>query len=163
MTGKRPPLTEEIWIGSWNIQHCGPECSWHSNVQSLLGCEHVHQPKTLLKARWWLIHSVCQSTYPPLWSWATLRLIRSQNQVEEMRFLHDKVRSSIIQESPGVEALLIQTEKSRFMWFGLLTRIPPGQLPLQVYHHIWLDRDSVEDPGSAGEIIFHSWLRNIWG
>ena len=67
---------------------------------------------------------------------------RSRIQAAEMSFLRrvaglslrDKVRSSDIRRELGVvEPLLLRIERSQLRWFGHLTRMPPGRLPLEVF------------------------------
>ncbi len=47
--------------------------------------------------------------------------------------LRDRVRSSDIWWELGIEPLLLRIERSQFMWFGHLIRMPPGRCPLEVF------------------------------
>ena len=47
--------------------------------------------------------------------------------------LRDKVRSSDIQKELRVEQLLLSIERGQLRWFGHLSRMLPGRLPLEVY------------------------------
>ena len=71
--------------------------------------------------------------------WVMTKRMRSRVQTAEMGFLcmggggRDRVRSSAIQEGLEVEVLLLCVERSQLRWFGLLTRMPPGRLPKEVF------------------------------
>ena len=73
--------------------------------------------------------------------WVVTERTRSRIQAAKMSFLRrvtglrlrDKVRSSDIWREIGVEPLLLLVERSQLRWFGHLTRMPPGRLPLEVF------------------------------
>lgn len=89
-----------------------------------------------------------------------------------MRFLHRgavlrpaycvMVRSSTLQ-SLGVEPLCFQIERAQMRWLWHLIRMPHSQLPLELYQACPTVQRPKVDPGSAGEIISHSLLSNVWG
>jgi len=47
--------------------------------------------------------------------------------------LRDRVRSTDIRRELGLEPLLLHVERSQLRCFGHLIRMPPGQLPLEVF------------------------------
>ena len=90
--------------------------------------------------------SIYRSIYVPILTyghelWVVTETTRSRIQAAEMSFLRrvaglslrDKVRSSDIRRELGVEPLLLHIERSPLKWFGHLTRMPPGRLPLEVF------------------------------
>ena len=90
--------------------------------------------------------SIYRSIYVPTLTyghelWVVTERTRSRIQAAKMSFLRrvaglslrDKVRSSDIRRELGVEPLLLRVERSQLRWFGHLTRMPPGRLPLEVF------------------------------
>ena len=90
--------------------------------------------------------SIYRSIYLPTLTyghelWVVTERTRSRIQAAEMSFLRrvaglslrDRVRSSDIRRELGVEPLLLRIERSQLRWFGHLTRMPPGRLPLEVF------------------------------
>ena len=90
--------------------------------------------------------SIYRSIYLPTLTyghelWIVTERTRSRIQAAKMSFLRrvaglslrDSVRSSDIRRELGVEPLLLRVERSQLRWFGHLTRMPPGRLPLEVF------------------------------
>lgn len=81
--------------------------------------------------------------------WVMTKRIKSPAQVAQLRShcsvagltLHDRVKSSMIWGSFGVQTLFLWIGQSQLRWFGHLARMPPGQV-------------LVDSP---------SWLVNRWG
>jgi exonuclease III len=89
--------------------------------------------------------SVFKSIYVPTLTyghelWVMTERMRSRVQAAEMRFLRrvagvrllDRVRSSAIRESLGIEPLLLRIERSQLRWLGHVLRMPPERLVKQV-------------------------------
>lgn len=66
-----------------------------------------------------------------------------------------RVKSLIIQKNLGVKLLLIQIEKNQLRWFGHRTRMPSGQIQLDLYQALALNRDLGADSGPTGETILY--------
>ena len=87
-------------------------------------------------------------------SWVMTERMRSQVQASEMRFLRriegvsllDKVRNSEIQNSLGVESLLLRIERSQLRWFGHVSRMPQERLSKQVLSALSNDKRPVGRP-----------------
>ena len=97
--------------------------------------------------------------------WVVTERTSSRIQASEINFLRraaglslrDKVRSSDIRRELGVEPLLLRVERSQLRWFGHLTRMPPGRLPLEVFRARPTGRRPEADPEPAGGIIYLFW------
>ncbi len=81
---------------------------------------------------------------------------RLQTQAEEIIFLHrvaglrliDGVRSSHTQSEIGIELMLLRIGRSQLSWFKHLVRMPPGRLPLEVFHACQTGRRPCGRPGT---------------
>lgn len=54
--------------------------------------------------------------------------------------LGDRVKGSDICKDLGIERLVLSTDRSQVWWFEYLIRMPPGQLPLQVFREHLIKR-----------------------
>ena len=98
-------------------------------------------------------------------SWVMTERVQSQVQASETRFLRriervtlfNKARSSEIQKSLNIERLLLQIERSRLRWFGLVCQTPQERLLKQAL----LAKANGRRPGGRLKTRWTNYIENL--
>ena len=103
--------------------------------------------------------------------WVVTERTRSRVQSPEMSFLcrmaglplRDRARSSAIREELEVEPVLLRTKRTQMRWFRNRVKMPPRQLPGEVFRARSMVEGPREDPEHAGETMSLGWPGNASG